>query len=333
MIITRTPLRISFAGGGSDLPDFYEACGGAVVSTSINKYTYLYMHPYFLGDRYLLRYDSQKEICREIDAIHHPMLREVFRLYNIHAVDFNSCADLPPGMGLGSSSSFVSGLIHLCSAYNESYMSKKDIASQACHVEIDLLKSPIGKQDQYACACGGLNFIEFNPDGTVDLEKLCLHDEEYQRLEHNLLLFFTGQTHNANSILAEQKRNTRSDDSIAKLQKMVVIARDLRRELLSGNIDAMGEALRQGWDLKRSLASKITDTAIDDCYEAGLRAGAEGGKLLGAGGGGFLLFYVKEQNHRSVRQALRGLKELPFRFENNGTTLIHYDTHSIQGNV
>lgn len=330
MIITRTPFRISFAGGGSDLADFYEHFGGAVVSATINKFTYLSMHPYFFEDGYLLKY-SGTENCRSLEEIRHPILREVFRLYDIHGVDFNSSADIPSGTGLGSSSSFTSGLIHLCNAYNETYLNKEDIAAQACHVEIDLLKSPIGKQDQYACACGGLNFIEFNPDGTVDLEKIYLSTEGYQRLENNLLLFFTGRSRDANTILAEQKRNTRDDGKIARLRKMVGIARELRRELLGNNIDAMGEALRLGWDLKRGLATGITSSGIDECYEAALKAGAEGGKLLGAGGGGFLLFYVKEQNHRRVRQALRGMKELPFKFESKGTVIIHYNKHFLKG--
>lgn len=330
MIITRTPFRISFAGGGSDLADFYEVSGGAVVSVTINKFTYLSMHPYFFENGYLLKY-SGTENCQSLEEIRHPILREVFRIYDIHGVDFNSSADIPSGTGLGSSSSFACGLIHLCNAYNETYLPKEDIAAQACHVEIDLLKSPIGKQDQYACACGGLNFIEFNPDGTVDVEKIYLSTEGYQRLENNLLLFFTGRSRDANSILAEQKSHTRDEEKSARLQKMVSIARELRQELLNNNIDAMGEALRQGWDLKKRLASGITSLGIDDCYRAALAAGAEGGKLLGAGGGGFLLFYVKEQNHRRVRQALSGLKELPFKFENKGTVIIHYNKHSIPG--
>ena len=160
MIIVRTPFRVSFAGGGSDLANYYEKYGGAVLSTAINKYSYLCMHPYFFKDGYFLKY-SQTELVDDVNDIKHNIIREVFKLYNIRGVDLNSSADIPSGTGLSSSSAFTAGLIHLCNAYNETYMTKEEIAEQACHVEIDLLNEPIGKQDQYACACGGLNFIEF----------------------------------------------------------------------------------------------------------------------------------------------------------------------------
>lgn len=265
-------------------------------------------------------------------TIKHNIIREVFKLYNIRGVDLNSSADIPSGTGLSSSSAFTAGLIHLCNAYNETYMTKEEIAEQACHVEIDLLNEPIGKQDQYACACGGLNFIEFEKSGKVNLEKVYLTTEGYERLENNLLLFYTGQTRAAGDILKEQKKNTTDDKKkIENLHKMVQLARDLREELLRNNIDAMGEILRRNWELKRELASGISNDFIDRSYELAVKAGAEGGKLLGAGGGGFMLFYVKEQNHQRVRNALSDLKEMPFKFDNKGTTLIHYNKHSLKG--
>ena len=331
MIITRTPFRVSFAGGGSDLAAYYERYGGAVVSTAINKYIYLSMHPYFFKDGYFLKY-SNVEHANTVDEIKHNIIRETFKLYNIRGVDLNSSADVPSGTGLSSSSAFTSGLINICNAYNETYKTKEEIAEEACRIEIDILGEPIGKQDQYACACGGLNFIEFEKSGKVNIEKIYLTTEGYERLENNLMLFYTGKTRSAGSILKEQKQNTSSDKKkVENLHKMVQLAKDLKNELLHNNIDSMGEILNEGWKLKQSLASGISNEFINESYEIAMKNGAMGGKLLGAGGGGFLLFYVKEENHRRVRDALTNLKEMPFKFDNKGTTIIHYNKHSLKG--
>ena len=331
MIITRTPFRVSFAGGGSDLATYYERYGGAVVSTAINKYLYLSMHPYFFKDGYFLKY-SDVEHANTVDEIKHNIIRETFKLYNIRGVDLNSSADIPSGTGLSSSSAFTSGLINICNAYNETYKTKEEIAEEACRIEIDILGEPIGKQDQYACACGGLNFIEFEKSGKVNVEKIYLTTEGYQRLENNLMLFYTGKTRSAGSILKEQKQNMSTDKKkIENLHKMVQLAKDLKNELLRNNIDSMGEILAEGWRLKQSLASGISNEFINENYELAIKNGAMGGKLLGAGGGGFLLFYVKEENHQRVRDALTNLKEMPFKFDNKGTTIIHYNKHSLKG--
>ncbi|MDR2821091.1 MAG: GHMP kinase [Desulfovibrio sp.] len=324
MIIVRTPLRVSFAGGGSDLPDYYRRFGGAVLSVSIDKYIYLSMHPYFFEEGYLLKY-SRTERRDSLDAIEHSIIREVFRLYGIKGVDFNSSADIPSGTGLGSSSAFTAGIIHLCNAYNETYMPKEAMAEQASYLEITVLGEPIGKQDQYACACGGLNYIRFNPDETVAVEKLRLTSEGYKRLQGNLLLFYTGKNRNACDILTQQKKDTLTPRCAENLRRMVALADTLRRELQSNNVDAMGEILHEGWMRKKKLASGISDDAINAWYEIARKNGAVGGKLLGAGGGGFLLFYVKEENHARVRKALTMLRETPFRFESEGTSLVHYE--------
>ena len=325
MIITRTPFRISFAGGGSDLADYYEKYGGSVVSVSINKYMYLTIHPYFDQDRYFLKY-SKTESVDTVDEIQHPILRTIFKRYGIKGVDFNSSADIPAGTGLASSSAFTVGLINLCNAYTDKYMNKQDIAELACHTEIVDLKEPIGKQDQYACACGGLNFIEFYKDGVVDVEKLYLMSNAYHSLEKNLLMFYTGQTRSAGSILAEQKKNTSNDEAkVNMLHKMVALSKDLKDELLKGNIDAMGEILHTGWMYKRELANGITNPDIDHYYNLAIENGASGGKLLGAGGGGFLLFYVKEDKKDQLRKALSDLKEIDFNFDNKGTSIIYYN--------
>lgn len=324
MIITRTPFRISFAGGGSDLKNYYEKFGGSVLSVSINKYIYLSMHPYFDGNAYLLKY-AKTENVKSVDEIQHPIIKEVFKKYGIVGVDFNSSADIPSGTGLASSSAFTVGLINLCNVYMDKYMDKEEIAKEACKIEIEDLKEPIGKQDQYACACGGLNFIQFHKCGNVDVEKLYLPTDAYHVLEKNLLMFYTGKTRAAGSILAEQKKNTTNDEAkINNLHKMVKLSQNLKIELLKGNTDAMGEILHAGWMYKKELANGISNPEIDYYYDLAIQNGAGGGKLLGAGGGGFLLFYVEEQYRTKVRRALKNLKEIDFKFDNKGTNIIHY---------
>ncbi len=333
MIITRTPFRISFAGGGSDLRNYYEKFGGSVVSVSINKYIYLSMHPYFEENEYLLKY-SKTEQAKSLEEIQHPIIRTVFKDYGIRGVDFNSSADIPSGTGLASSSAFTVGLINLCNAYTDQYMNKEVIAEKACKVEIEDLKEPIGKQDQYACACGGLNFIEFYKDGVVDVEKLYLQSDAYHVLEKNLLMFYTGKTRSAGSILAEQKKNTTNDEAkIKNLHKMVQLSKDLKEELLKGNTNAMGEILHTGWMYKKELADGISNPEIDYYYDLAIKNGALGGKLLGAGGGGFLLFYVEEQHRSRVRRALSDLKEIDFKFDNKGTGVIYYNKTNLYRSV
>ena len=325
MIITRTPFRISFAGGGSDLESYYLNHGGAVLSVSINKYVFLSLHPYFYKDGYLLKY-SQHEHPENLEEIKHKIIKQVFGDYGIKGVDFNSSADIPSGTGLGSSSAFTSGLINLCNAYTGKYMTKEEIAEEACNIEIKKLGEPIGKQDQYACAIGGLNFIQFNQDDYVSVEKVFIQQEKRKQLESNLLMFYTGTTRSASEILKEQKVNTSSDTKkIENLHKMVKLAHDLKKELYSGNIDAMGEILHTGWLYKKELASGIANKEIDHYYDLALSNGALGGKILGAGGGGFLLFYVKQENREKLRLALKDLRELDFEFDNVGTNIIYYD--------
>ena len=327
MIITRTPFRISFAGGGSDLAAYYEKYGGATVSTTIDKYLYLSIHPYFFEDGYLLKY-SKTENVREIDHIEHKIIREVFRQYKIKGVDFNSSSDIPSGTGLGSSSAFTCGLIQLCNAYTEQYLTKEKIAAEACHIEIDVLGEPIGKQDQYACACGGLSFIEFEPSGEVSVERLFLPYDGYRRLVNNLMLFYTGKSRAAGNILSEQKKNIDEGNKLDNLHKMVKLARSLKEELLNNNIDAMGEVLHQGWMYKKELAENISNDLINYYYDLAIKNGAVGGKLLGAGGGGFLLFYAKEENHKRLRQAMKDLREFSCGFDNKGTSIIYYNKQS-----
>ncbi|MCQ2739239.1 MAG: GHMP kinase [bacterium] len=322
MIITRTPFRISFAGGGSDIKDYYQEYGGAVLSVTIDKYVYLSMHPYFDENAYLLKY-LKTEQCNDVEEIQHHIIKDVFKKYNIKGVDFNSSADIPAGTGLASSSAFTVGLVNLCNAFTGKYMDKEEIAELACEIEIEDLNEPIGKQDQYACSCGGLNYIEFQKNGNVDVEKLYLSNDSYKKLENNLLMFYTGISRKTGSILTEQKSNI--PNKAKTLHKMVQLAKDLKKELLNGNISAAGTLLNQGWCYKKELASKISSSELDDIYNTAIQNGALGGKLLGAGGGGFFLFYVEDDYKDKVRKALLNLKEINFKFDNKGTNIVYYN--------
>lgn len=322
MIICRTPFRISFLGGGSDLPDYYMNHGtGAVISTSIKKYIYLTIHPFFGENKILLKY-SQHELVDSRDQIQHEIIRAVFDHFDISGVDLSSSADIPASTGMASSSAFTSGLINICAAYKGIYMSKEEIAKLACYIEIEKLKEPIGKQDQYACAIGGLNLIEFHSSNDVSVERLHLSNSIMESLRDNLLLFYLGKTRKASSILSEQKKNMEQNKKTENLKKMVSMVYDLKKYLLTSNINMLGELLHEGWLLKKELASGISSPFIDECYDNALKAGALGGKLLGAGGGGFLLFYVLPDKKQSVINALSNLTLTDFDFENTGTSII-----------
>ena len=321
MLITKTPFRISFCGGGSDMADFYRKYGGCVLSTSINKYMYITVHPYFDATKTALRF-SQIEIVDDIANIKHSIFRQVLNDMNISGVEISSTADVPSGTGLGSSSSFTVGLLHTLYCYQGKYVAKEYIAAEACAVEIEKLGNPIGKQDQYAAACGGLNFIEFNRDGTVTVSPLIMHLETKEMLQDSLIMFYTGQKHDANVILAEQKKNISENDKTNNLIQMCTLAREMKSALENNELTDFGNMLNEGWIRKRELASGVTNSTIDEMYRCAMQNGATGGKLLGAGGGGFLLFYCEKQKQKKVEEAL-GLKSFPFRFEHDGTSVVY----------
>lgn len=321
MIITRTPFRMSFAGGGSDIASFYEKHGGCVLSTTINKYMYISVHPSFGLKETVLKY-SQTEVVDDISKIDHKYFKEVLDILRISGVEISSTADVPAGTGLGSSSSFTVGLLHALYSYKGKFVSKEKLAAKACEIEIDRLKNPIGKQDQYAAAYGGLSFYQFNKDGSVFVEPVIMRSELYSQLERNLMMFYTGELHSASAILKEQSVNITSGDKEANQLKMCGLARELREELQHNNIDAMGEILNEGWNLKRTLANGISNPEIDEYYDIAMKHGAIGGKLLGAGGGGFLLFYVPENRQQEVRMAV-GLQQMPFSFDYQGSAVIY----------
>ncbi|HWP98648.1 MAG TPA: GHMP kinase [Syntrophomonadaceae bacterium] len=320
MIITRTPFRISFCGGGSDLAEFYEKHEGCVLSTTINKYMFISIHPYFYSGTTVIKY-SKTEIVNDTNEIVHPIFKSVLQQFGIEGVEISSTADIPSGTGLGSSSTFTVGLLNAMHIYAGKYVSKGSLAENACDIEINRLGSPIGKQDQYAAAFGGLNYIRFLKNGDTLVEPVLCKRSVKDQLEKRLIMLYTGDVRNANAILSEQARNMEKNDKVAGLIRMCELAEELKSSLENGDLDAFGEILDSNWQIKRDLASGISNTEINDLYDTAVRNGAKGGKLLGAGGGGFLLFYCDEDKQPQVRKAL-GLRELQFEFESYGSTAI-----------
>jgi len=323
VIITRTPMRVSFAGGGTDLPAFYRVEAGAVVSTAIRKYMYIVVNQRF--DSSIRVSYSRTEIAQSVEEIQHPIVREALRLTGIDGgIEIVSIADIPSGTGLGSSSSFTVGLLNALYAYRGVLKSAGELARLACEIEIDVLGEPIGKQDQYIAAHGGLCHFQFNPDESVFVSPLICQNSHREKLEQSLLLFYTGDSRRANTILAEQSASTRQADKFSRLQRMSALAEQTRLCFLRGACpDEMGRLLHEGWMLKKELAGGITNGAIDDIYRKARQAGALGGKIAGAGGGGFLLLVVPPEKQAAVRRALAGFKEMDFAFEAEGSKIIY----------
>jgi len=321
MIITRTPFRVSLAGGGSDLRGFYSKNGyGAVVSSAIDRYMYVVIHPYF-HDKIRLKY-SKTEDVDHIDEIKHPIIRECLKKVEIEkGIEIASFADVPSGTGLGSSSSFTVGLLHALYAYKGSMVSKDCLATEACEIEIDILGEPIGKQDQYAAAFGGINHIQFNRDESVNVAPIFLTEASRELLQRCLRLYHVGGRRNARDILSEQKGNLVADDNFQAVRKMVGLAQDLRDALHAGDIHIVGSILHEGWAQKKALASGISNGWIDKLYEEFMGHYAKGGKLLGAGGTGFLLVF--SENHPFLEKQMQ-LRAIPFRIDWEGTKLLFY---------
>ena len=322
MIISRTPFRVSFAGGGSDLPAFYRRATGAVLSTTIDKYMYIAIHPFFDKDKIQLKY-SKTELVSDIPDIKHPIFREVLNMYNLKGVDVNSIADIPSGTGLGSSSAFTVGLLNAVRAYIGKATSGEKLGRLACDVEINKVGSPIGKQDQYAAACGGLNFITFYGDETVNVEKIIMDPKKKKELEGNLLMVYIGGEHSANEILKKQSATISESKKFETQKKMVGLAYQLRQSLELGKLYDFGEILHESWLLKKTLASGISTGLVDEMYEKGIRAGALGGKLLGAGGAGFILFYCPKEKQDAFHAQMGNIQEMRFHFDDFGSKIIY----------
>jgi D-glycero-alpha-D-manno-heptose-7-phosphate kinase len=326
MIITRTPLRISFAGGGSDLPAFYHQQQGAVVSTTIDKYIYLTVNPKF--DHKIRASYSITEIVDTASELKHELIREALHLLKLNqGIEITSISDIPSqGTGLGSSASYTVGLLNALYAYKGHLAGSERLAHEACHIEIDRCNRASGKQDQYIAAYGGLQFIRFNPDESVFVDPVICTPQTRQSLQERLLLMYTGLTRSANDILEVQSRETVSNARKQEtLKRMVKLAQELYHALSRDDLDAFGEILHAGWMEKRQLVNGISNATIDNWYEKGRAAGAVGGKLLGAGGGGFLLFYAPRERHQAIVQALPDLRHIPFRFEPQGSKIIYVE--------
>lgn len=325
MIISRTPLRISFAGGGSDLPAFYRQHGGAVISTAIDKYIFINVNKKF-DDGIRVAYSKTEEVAN-VDQVEHPLVRVALKYLNIEGgVEITTIADIPSkGTGLGSSSSFTVGLLHALNAFKGRYVSNAQLGSDSCHIEIDLCGEPIGKQDQYAAAFGGFNLIEFKPDDSVIVSPVICDPATIKNLEANLLVLYTGITRSASSLLRQQSESIASDETKRRaMMRMVELTYVMRNELHGNNIAAFGEILHEGWMIKKSMASGISTDEIDGWYNASRRAGAIGGKILGAGAGGFLLLYAPRESHEAIKAAVPMLRPITIAFEPLGSRIIFY---------
>ncbi|RKY62863.1 MAG: GHMP kinase [Candidatus Latescibacterota bacterium] len=322
MIITQTPLRISLAGGGTDLEAFYRYEDGMVLNMAIDKYVYVIVKERF-DDKIYINY-SRKEIVDSVDQIQHELVRESMRKTGVEkGVEITTLADIPSeGSGLGSSSSITVGLLNALYMYQGEQVSPERLAREACEIEIEICGKPIGKQDQYIAAYGGVRVFTFKKDGTVDVEKINLSDDKMRKMGSNLLLFYTNRTRDSSVILRKQKAKTKQNLEI--LREMKALVPQAKEAVLNHNFDVLGSILRRGWELKKRLAEGISDHELDEMYDRALKAGATGGKISGAGGGGFLLLYVPRHMHDSVREAMEdmGLRELPFMLERDGSKVI-----------
>ncbi|MDH5675447.1 MAG: sugar kinase [Myxococcales bacterium] len=320
MIISQTPYRLSFAGGGTDLPSFYEQEPGAVLSVGLNQHMYVTVSPRFEKTTRVAY--TRTEIAESIENIEHTIVREALRLTGLGPhLEITTVGDVPAGTGLGSSSSLTVGLLNALYAYRGDVTSPSRLAEESCHIEIDVLEKPIGRQDQYAAAFGGVNYIRFNSDHTVDVEPVPCRRATLRELESRVLLLYTQQQRSADRILQAQSDGTQ--DKMSVLRDMRDLAAMMRSALAGeADLDEFARLLHEGWLLKRSLGFGITTPVIDEWYQAARRAGAQGGKLLGAGGGGFLLVVAPPHRHEAIRDALGRPRELPFDIDRRGSRII-----------
>ena len=325
MIITRSPLRVSLGGGGTDLPSYYRQHTGFVISAAIDKYVYITLHETF-SQELLVKY-SQLELAESVDQIKHPIVREALRLVDVGPrpyLEIVSMSDIPAGTGLGSSGSFTVALLRALHAWKKNFIPRQELAEQACHIEIDRLGEPVGKQDQYIASFGGITCFQFLPDDRVEVAPLLLESETLANLEDNLLLFFTGFARSASAILAEQDTRTRQQDAdmIAQLDLVKQLGCESKAALERGDLRRFAEIMHVHWEHKKARSRSMTNSHIDEYYALARRNGALGGKLIGAGGGGFLLLYTEDTTR--LRHAMRdaGLREVRLRFDFQGTTVL-----------
>lgn len=324
MIITRSPLRISLGGGGTDLPSYYHEHSGFVIAAAIDKYVYITLHQTFVQEL-IVKY-SKMERVKSVDDVQHPIIREALRLTAVDApyLEITSMADIPAGTGLGSSGSFTTALLKALHTLKKNLIHPQELAEQACHIEMNLLKEPIGKQDQYIAAYGGITCFRFLPNDQVDAWPLKIDTDTLYNLEDNLLLFFTGYTRAASAILKEQNEKSKQNDREmnANLHFIKELGRESKEALEAGNLTRFAELMNIHWESKKQRSASMSNDQINQWYELARRSGALGGKLIGAGGGGFLMFYAEDKMRlrRAMREA--GLPEVRFRFDFEGTKVI-----------
>jgi D-glycero-alpha-D-manno-heptose-7-phosphate kinase len=326
MIITRSPLRISLGGGGTDLASYYREHGGFLIAGAIDKYVYITLHDTFMPE-ILVRY-SKTELVARAEEIRHPIVREALRLVPIEDphLEIASMSDIPAGTGLGSSGTFTTALLSALHAYRHNHITQRELAEQACHIEIDLLGEPIGKQDQYVAAFGGITAFTFRPDGHVEVEPLRIPPSTLYRLEDGLAMFFTGYTRNASDILKDQdaRSKQKDQDMIENLHSVKRLGYESKAALEAGDLRAFGELMHGHWERKRARTAGMSNREIDGYYDLARANGAIGGKLIGAGGGGFLLFYTENKARLSIAMAQAGLREVRFRFDFGGNRVMQY---------
>ena len=324
MIITRTPLRISIGGGGTDLPYYYSQHKGFLITATINKYIYIVLHERRFYQKSLIRW-SEVEIVKNIDEIKHTRIREALRLLDVKdCVEITSMADIPANTGLGSSSSFLVGLLNALHTYKKELVSAGKIAEEACKIDLEILKEPMGKQDQYAASYGGIIQMDINKKGKVLVSKPNIDGYTIEELQRNLFLFYTGIRRDASSVLADQKKNTEnSPDRIEYMNQTKKIGIEIKKTLEKGDTRRFGEWLNIHWEIKKKFSDKMTNKMINKWYDLAIQNGAVGGKIVGAGGGGFFMFYC-DKNQKKFRNAMvnSGLKELEFQFDFDGSKVI-----------
>jgi D-glycero-alpha-D-manno-heptose-7-phosphate kinase len=325
MIISQTPYRVSFAGGGTDLPAFYRQEYGAVLSMAIDKHMYVTVSPRFEKTARVAY--TKVEIAESVNDIQHELVREALKITGLgRHIEITTVGDVPAGTGMGSSSSLTVGLLQALYAYKGQIVSAKNVAEQACKIEIDILGKPIGKQDQYAAAFGNLNYIRFNPDDTVDVEPVPAPAETMKELSSRMMLLYTEQQRDADGILKRQSEGTK--DRMPVLRAMRDLAQEMRVAITGSNgLDEFSKLLHQGWELKRSLGFGISMERVDAWYEQARKLGAQGGKLLGAGGGGFLLLVAPKERHNLIRDALGNPRELTLDIDRRGGRVIFISDH------
>jgi D-glycero-alpha-D-manno-heptose-7-phosphate kinase len=325
MIVSRAPVRFSLGGGGTDLPSYSLQHGGFVVAAAVDKFVFVCVNRRFQNNIRLAYTES--ELVDSVDQIRHRIFRAALQVTGLRqGLELHSLADVPANTGLGSSSSFTVALLNGLHAFKREFVPAEQLAREACHLEIDVIKEPIGKQDQYITAHGGISAMNFHTDGSVEVERLPLSDAVIDELESNLVIYFSGVERSASTVLKEQAKTIveNRDAAVQRMHRIKALGHDTKRILLAGKIDEYGEMLHEHWTNKRKLASNMADSAIDEHYDAARKAGAVGGKLMGAGGGGFFMFYVRAGERRDVQDALaaRGLRRMRFRFDFDGARIV-----------